>query len=204
MNGSQTYRIGVLGGSFDPPTRGHYSALKQAANHFEELVVVPNVCHAFGKALTPLSHRFRLLELFVESCQSLSRPVSLSLIEEALYKIKEGPVYTYEVMKALTDFYSHQGRKSFQLRFIVGPDIADPKVWHRFYRYRDIEAQWPLYVVKEQVSLHSSDVRAFLQKKTSSKERLQHLIEWVGDPIAAYIMRHQLYAGGAHGRSDSS
>ena len=42
-------RTGVFGSAFNPPTRGHYDVLTQAAPHFDRRLLVPSVAHAFRK-----------------------------------------------------------------------------------------------------------------------------------------------------------
>ncbi len=134
-------RIGVFGASFNPPTLGHFDALRQALPHFDEILLVPSISHPFRKTLAPIEHRLAMLEIFLNDLQSLKKGniVKISLIEQSM-PINEPAkefIYTYDVLTELGKLYQSQ-HQTFQLRFILGPDNNHPDVWHKFYRYQEI------------------------------------------------------------------
>ncbi len=190
-------RIGVFGASFNPPTLGHFDALKQALPQFDEILLVPSISHPFGKFLAPIEHRLAMLEIFLNDLQSLKQGniVKISLIEQSMQKkghTKEF-IYTFDVLTELTKLYQSQ-QQSVQLRFILGPDNSHPDIWHKFYRYQEIEQNWPLFVAKENLPIHSTMVREVCMKfRDEPLKRRKELIELVGEPIANYIEQHKLY-----------
>lgn len=190
-------RIGVMGASFNPPTRGHVSVILQAYNDFDDILLVPSLLHAFQKNLSPIEHRLRMLHLMVENELSAreKQRVTIFNIEPTLLSANPNAtsIYTFDVLTAIEHFYQKQNVPC-EIRFIVGPDLAAPAMWHKFYRYQEIEQRWPLYVVKEKLPIHSTMVRDIVSKISPSNaiQKMQ-LSELVGDSIADYILAHHLY-----------
>jgi len=65
---SSSYKIGILGGSFDPPTIAHISLAQACIDRkcVNEVWLVP--CGDYRKDkknLVPASHRLKMVELFV-------------------------------------------------------------------------------------------------------------------------------------------
>ncbi len=57
-------KIAILGGSFDPPHRGHLSVATQVKNHFklDQVWLIPCFEHAFEKKLSPSHHRLAMTQ----------------------------------------------------------------------------------------------------------------------------------------------
>jgi len=184
-------RIGVMGASFNPPTRGHVSVIRQAYNDFDEVLLVPSLLHAFQKNLAPIEHRLAMLNLLIKNELSADEKqrVRIDNIEPDLLRSHpDRPfIYTFDVLSAIEDRY-HQNGAGVSIQFIVGPDLALPSVWQRFYRFAEIEQRWPLYVVKEIIAIHSTMARTAKQN--------EHLAILVGASIATYILQHHLYDDG--------
>ena len=150
--------IGVFGSAFDPPTKGHLDVLRQAATLFDTILLVPSAAHPFCKRSLSFDLRLQLLNAFVEDAGRLGPALEISPIEaELLCASVDRPVYTYDVLTALSDSYPQA-----KLTFIRGPDNAQESVWQRFYRYRDIERQWSIFTAEENCLVRSSHLRALL------------------------------------------
>lgn len=172
-------RIGVLGASFNPPTLGHQNVIAQSLDFFDKILLVPSIAHPFLKVLAPIHHRLNMLQLLMPQENKLE----ISLIEQSLDT--GGPIYTYDVLTALSKAY--QG----QLYFIMGQDLA--KVWHKFYRWQDIEKKWPLFIAKEILPIHSTMVREYIKNHAHSPTLLEELTKFTGKAIAEYIIKENLY-----------
>ena len=187
-------RIGVMGASFNPPTLGHASVIRQAYHEFDEILLVPSLLHAFQKTLAPIKHRLAMLNLLIENELRFDekKHVRIDNIEPDLLLLHpDRPfIYTFDVLSAIEERYRKQD-KEVNIQFIVGPDVREPSVWQRFYRFADIEQRWPLYVVKEIVAIHST-----MARKTRQQALLAAL---VGESIATYILQHHLYDDGENG-----
>jgi nicotinate-nucleotide adenylyltransferase len=188
-------RVGVFGASFNPPTLGHQDVINQAMPHFDEILLVPSLSHPFGKALAPIHHRLAMLNLFLQNCPQTGSIVKILNIEATLQASKQGtePIYTFDVLTELQMLYQSY-QKPFQIRFILGPDNSNLATWQKFYRYQEIEKNWPLFIAHENLAIHSTMVRAVCVKYAhASQLRKKELIKLVGKEIANYIEEHHLY-----------
>ncbi len=121
MNGQM--RIGIFGGSFDPPHNGHLRVAIAAADELslDKLFFVPALAppHAISKTLTPPDIRMKML-------RELSRRDERFYIDD--YELRRrGPTYTYETIKRF--------RKRFpraEVFFVLGSDsLADVPRWKK-------------------------------------------------------------------------
>ena len=123
MNGSQTdLRLGILGGTFDPPHVGHLILAMEA---FYQLsldkvlwVIAPNPPHKIGKKITPIDIRIKM--------------VKKAINEDPMFRIsrvdidRPGPHYILDSMKIL-----HKKHSKAELVFILGGDsLQDLPSWH--------------------------------------------------------------------------
>lgn len=186
-------KIGVFGSSFNPPTLGHQDVILQASAYFDEILLIPSVAHAFQKQMIELPHRLNMLRLIIET-KKYPIPVKIFNIEVSIQHRSDQnkPVYTFDMMSELVNFYKTL-RQPVELHFILGPDNAKPEVWQTFYRFKEIEEQWPLFVAKEQMPIHSTAVRQLIQSETELNKLAKQLTPLVGEHVARYIIHHQLY-----------
>lgn len=106
-------RIGILGGSFNPPHLGHLliASAVYAVEDIDHLWVVPTASHAFGKDLAPFSDRVRMCHL---AFRHLAGGAAVVDIEERLPK----PSYTVNLLRVL-----HALRPGIQPVWIAGSDV---------------------------------------------------------------------------------
>lgn len=106
-------RVGILGGSFNPPHLAHaLLALSVLATEpLDGLWVLPCADHPFGKDLAPLEHRVRMCE---HAFSRLSAGVKVVDAE----KVLPTPSYTVKTLAAL-----HAVRPGIQPSIIIGTDI---------------------------------------------------------------------------------
>ncbi len=182
-------RIGVFGSAFDPPTLGHQDVLQQAAEHFDQVLLVPSASHAFNKKPRPFAIRLALLEVFAQNAEVETELVTCDIEIQLLQQQPDKPVYTFDLLEALEQKY--QG--AVELSFIRGPDNAAPVVWRRFYKADEIEQRWSVFTAKERLNIRSSTVRSILNSTMADgKHTLDH---YLLPEIAAYIHQHKLYQG---------
>ena len=119
----QKERIGIFGGTFDPPHLGHlilsceiYSQLK-----LDRLlwVLTPDPPHKQDREITPLAHRQRMVELAIEDNNSFQ----LSLVEAE----REGPHYSVDTVNIIKE-----RNPDADVVFLMGGDsLQDLPKWHR-------------------------------------------------------------------------
>lgn len=116
-------RLGVFGGTFDPPHIGHLILAAEACAdlNFSCLlwVLTPVPPHKLEQPITPLEHRLAMLELAIADDSNFR----LSRIEMD----RPGPHYMVDTMQLLADQYP-----SADLILLIGGDsLRDLPTWHR-------------------------------------------------------------------------
>lgn len=116
-------RIGVFGGTFDPPHIGHLILAVEACEelHFDHLlwVLTPVPPHKLDQSVTVLEHRLAMVELAISDEPNFE----LSRIEID----RPGPHYTVDTMRLLGDEYP-----SADLVLLIGGDsLRELPTWHR-------------------------------------------------------------------------
>ena len=193
-------RIGVFGGAFDPPHRGHM-ALAQTALQQLQLDVLHAIPtgQAWHKArdLTPSEHRLEMTRLAFAGEPRVQ--VDTREIE------RSGPSYTVDTLSELQAAYPQA-----QLYLLVGEDQAQVlPTWHR---WRDL-ARLAIICVAARAD-HTGATGQFDALKsllpdlrilkmpplaisaTDIRRRLAHhenVLPLVFEPVARYIAHHHLY-----------
>lgn len=120
----EAVRIGILGGTFDPPHIGHLILAEEAwaLLDLERVYFVPagDPPHKRGMRLSPADHRRRMVEMsigdnphFLLSTVDIDRP---------------GPHYTVDMVRLLRSTLP----RNTELYFLMGADsLADLPSWHR-------------------------------------------------------------------------
>lgn len=109
-------RIGILGGSFDPPHLGHILVARQVKEimKLDEVWLMPYFKHNWDSTESSARHRLAMAKLIEEKGIIVSG-------EEIKYKRKS---YTIQTVRRLKEKYSHT------FFWIVGSDVlADFKKW---------------------------------------------------------------------------
>ena len=123
-------KIGIIGGTFDPPHYGHLLIANEVyhALNLEEVWFLPNQIppHKQGRNITSVESRLQMLELATEAEEHFS-----ICLEELSRK---GPSYTYDTMLQLTKKYP-----DVQFHFIIGGDMVEylPK-WYNIEALLDL------------------------------------------------------------------
>ncbi len=180
-------RIGVFGGSFDPPHLGHFMVCLWALEmgEVDRVVMVPVGQHAFGKkASASLPHRLEMCQRLV---QRFSDFVDVSAVED-----REGMSYMIDTLNLLKVEYPDS-----EFRMIAGTDVADQihdwKEGKKVLKLAPI-LRVPRLLPDERGSdkpgalppISSSDVRELLK----NGEDVSNLIPPI---VRVYIQQHRLY-----------
>jgi nicotinate-nucleotide adenylyltransferase len=122
-------RIGLFGGTFDPPHVGHVAALcavSEALSLDRLLLVVANDPwqKSSNRAVTPAEHRFAMAQALAEE---------LPGVEASRMEIdRGGPSYTVATVEALRAEAAAAGRPAPQIYLVIGADLlADLGTWER-------------------------------------------------------------------------
>lgn len=153
-------KIAVFGSAFNPPSLGHKSVIESLA-HFDQVLLLPSIAHAWGKQMLDYAVRCELVDAFIEDLAVNN--VARSTVEEALYTPEES-VTTFAVLEALEQQYPHS-----QLTFVIGPDNLFN--FAKFYNSQEILSRWSVLSCPETVKVRSTDIRQSL----IDKKAIDHL-----------------------------
>lgn len=196
-------RIGVLGGTFDPPHIGHLVIAQEALKHLklDQVLFAPThqPPHKPGQKITPINQRLEMVRLAIAS---ESRFV-LSRVDVD----RPGPTYTVDMLRLLR----RQFGENVDLYFIMGMDsLANLLTWHKpaeliklaklavFQRpgfqvnLEELGRQLPgieqavVFIPAPALEVAASD----LQHRVGEGEPIAHLVP---DAVAAYIRANGLY-----------
>lgn len=189
-------KIGIFGGTFDPPHLGHLIIAQTAVENLEidKVLFVPaaNPPHKTERLMAPASHRLAMLKLAIKGNKKF---------EATALEIQRGGIsYTVDTLRNLNERYPVA-----QLFLILGEDnyaefdswkspeeivrVASLVIYHRSgygivqgSRYPVTELKGPL------LELSSTDIR----KKVSRGQSIRY---FVPKDVASYIKTRKLYIG---------
>ncbi len=178
-------RIGLFGGSFDPPHVAHQlvCTLALSVGGVDEVWMAPCFHHAFDKPLTPFDDRMAMCRLAAEP---FGGRVSVCDVERTLGGVSR----TLATLEHL-----HQRHPDHAWVLVVGSDIlAEAPRWHAWDRIADLA---DLYVVARSETtaadgillpnVSSTDIRAGLRQG-------RELCGLVPGSVMAYIQAQNLYS----------
>ncbi len=186
-------RIGILGGTFNPPHLGHLMMAEQAGTQLEldQVWLMPTAKppHAPGKQTIAASHRLEMVRLAIQS-----NP----LLEVQPYEVhRRGKNYTVDTMEYFKEAYP-----DYEFYFIMGSDSAnDLPLWRNVDRLVELvqfvgirrpgqpayTGKYPIiWIDSPMIDLSSTEVRlrVFLE---------QSIRYQVPNEVMDYIYKHQLY-----------
>lgn len=178
-------RVGIFGGSFDPPQVGHVSvaAYALATARLDKLWVVPCFQHAFGKQMSRFEDRDRM-------CRDAFLPIFGDRVKvlpnEAFWRTQ----YTFDMVE---NFQAEYPDTEFVL--IVGQDESE--ILDRWYRIEDLRKMVEFFSVGRGLvggtgftisNVSSSDIRNKIRERGVDSVR-----DLVPSPVLDFIEKFNLY-----------
>ena len=194
MSDSPSRRIGILGGSFDPPHLGHIHLARHVAKEISlDLVICIPAGDPWQKEVAAsATDRLAMTELAITD--------DALLAVSDLEVLRSGPTYTVDTLRALHSMYPHD-----ELYFILGADaLATVPTWHESERLGDLahfiavnrgtaEGQTPLELAGrlDWVCVPAIDISSTMcRDAVRSGQSLDGLVP---PAVAEYISAHGLY-----------
>ncbi len=185
-------KVGILGGTFDPPHIGHLLIANEVLSSLllDEVWFMPNQepPHKKKSGDVQNTHRIQMLELAV-----LGNPFfKIQTIELA----RQGPSYTVDTMKRINADYS-----GHQFFFIIGADMIEylPK-WQKIEELvklvQFVGVERPSYNWKTDYPVLYVDVPAIDVSSSMIRDRLKKgktVRYLLPDPVIQYIEENHLY-----------
>ncbi len=197
-------RLGVFGGSFDPPHIAHIALAKHAIAQFDltELRIIPTG-DAWHKArtLTPSPHRLAMTRLaFADVPQTLVDPREID---------RQGATYTVDTLQELKAEHPEA-----DLYLFIGADQAHAfKTWHRWQEILAlatvvvadrplggqgaVASQWHNAVSPDvqrldmpSLNVSATEIRAHVAQGTHPDPKMH---AWLPAAVQHYIEKHSLY-----------
>lgn len=194
-------RVGLFGGSFNPPHVAHQLvALYVLETQVDEVWFVPTYSHPFGKDLAAYDHRVAMCEL---AAAPLGARARVSRAEELLAR---QPGF---VASRTLDLIEHleATHRDCELHLVVGTDIlGETDKWHR---WDEVVRRAPLIVVgRTGYELPAGSVATGVTMPEVSATRVRELLASSGPTdrdvaqllpaaVLRYIAGHGLYEHGA-------
>ena len=193
-------RIGIFGGTFDPPHKGHIAIAEQAKKQLglDRVYFVPAYIppHKYLHSSTSAQHRLKMMKLAV----SRSKEFKVSTIELK----RRGISYTIDTLQAFKQRFPKA-----ELVLIIGADnLLQFNLWKSPKTILQL-ASLAVYKRKSfDLSLKDNDIDFTLLKgrmlrisSTEIRKRIEKgfpIRALVPNPIFAYIKRHSLYTIPTH------
>ena len=180
--------VGVLGGTFDPPHRGHLGLAHTVleTEQVDEVWLIPCLQHRFRKTPEAFDHRVAMCRLLIAG----EPKMKVSIIESTLPR----PGYTLELVLALRDRHP-----DYQFRLLAGADIYFER--HKWHRYDEIaRLAPPIYVGRRGVpAIAEPTLDAPIEVSSSNLRdalaRGERPLEKLTQGVIDYIDAYRLYRG---------
>lgn len=185
-------KVGILGGTFNPPHYGHLMIGEQVADqlHLDQIRFMPNALppHVDEKKTIDAKDRVNMVRAAIMG----NRQFDIELSEV----LRGGKSYTYDTMAALKEAHPN-----VEYYFIIGGDeVAYLPTWHRIDELLELvhfvgvhrkgqptETDYPVeWVEMSQLEISSTDIRQRIAEHRSVRYM-------VPDMVAAYIFKEGLY-----------
>jgi nicotinate-nucleotide adenylyltransferase len=173
-------RIGIFGGSFNPPHRGHIEMCRHLLenNDVDEIWVMPCFKHPFAKEMAPFEDRMTMCKF---AFGEFHKKVKIVDIERKLGSVS----YTLETVEYLQH---HFPREKFFL--IMGSDTVEE--FSKWKDYQKIKLIIQTIQIKRGAGSNIPDISATEIRESIKKGR--KFTELVSREVAVYIITHGLYS----------
>lgn len=168
-------KIAVFGSAFNPPSLGHKSVI-DSLNHFDRILLVPSISHAWGKAMLDFDIRCQLIEAFIADIGS--NKVTLSKLEQDLV-VPDKSVTTYEVLTKVEQIFP-----SADITFVIGPDNL--LNFDKFYKSSEILQRWSIMVCPERIPVRSTEIRQRLSENAEISDLTTPSVEGLLKQLNVY------------------
>ncbi len=168
-------KIAVFGSAFNPPSLGHKSVI-DSLNHFDRILLVPSISHAWGKEMLDFDIRCQLIEAFITDIDSTK--VILSKLEQELVTPSKS-VTTYEVLTKVEEIFPLS-----DITFVIGPDNL--LNFDKFYKSSEILQRWSIMVCPERIPVRSTEIRRRLSENAEISDLTTPSVEGLLKQLNVY------------------
>jgi nicotinate-nucleotide adenylyltransferase len=177
-------KVALFGGSFNPPQNGHVAVAKALldSQQFDEVWVLPNYHHPFGKNLAPFEDRLHLCRLAFEGL--LSPSLKVSGIEK---EVDPPEGYTIDTVRFLKKKFPEH-----EFFLVMGSDLL--LELPRWKEYADLKKMIEIYPISRAEYEESQFPRVSSTEIREALRRGQDISSLVPPKVAKYIREKKLYS----------
>ncbi|SHM70651.1 adenylyltransferase/cytidyltransferase family protein [Phytopseudomonas punonensis] len=149
----QRFALAIYGGAFDPPHAGHASVIRRVLDSCDQVLVVPSYRHADGKRMADFDLRCAWVERLAARFGDRVRCCRLERELGADGRV----IYSYDLLSQLAERY---GLPNERLALVIGEDNLTRLA--TFHRAAELRQRFGLLVADEEMTVHSSAIRAMI------------------------------------------
>lgn len=187
----------LYGASFNPPHIGHFSAIRQMLEEYDNVIVFPypkKFSNGRMEDLPAISQRMAMLTIFFgEFFPQIKERLILTDLATELIKSKriKGMPHTYDYLQ----YAQEKIPEGSDLSVCLGFDASNELRKESFHKEQDIEKQFGIFRLEEENTIKSEDLRKFFSnhKNLSSAKDERYIRSAVGDNLAEHIFKNNLY-----------
>ncbi len=183
-------KIGIFGGTFDPPHLSHILACHYVleTTEIEKIFVIPCYLHPFGKVCVSFEHRLKMCQL---AMHRLKPAVEVLDIEGK----RDGISYTIDTVRELKSQYPQD-----EFTLIAGSDILEET--HKWKDFAELQKLVKILILPRITVDTRSEINTtakfFLPDISSTivRNKLRNgesVDEFISRSVLAYIKQHNLY-----------
>ncbi|MCX7944829.1 MAG: nicotinate (nicotinamide) nucleotide adenylyltransferase [Deltaproteobacteria bacterium] len=183
-------KIGIFGGSFDPPHIGHMMACLYVltTTDIQKIWLLPSYRHPFNKNMSSYEMRVKMCEI---SSTIFGDKVEVKRFEEELAQNNNGPIYTIDVLRFIRDKF-----RDYTFYLVIGSDILNEI--ERWKEYNKIEDYAKILILIRRGVDPAEDYKAILPDISSTliRENIQKGIPITGlvcKNVIKFIEENELY-----------
>ncbi|MSV97904.1 MAG: nicotinate (nicotinamide) nucleotide adenylyltransferase [Actinobacteria bacterium] len=133
-------KVGILGGTFDPPHLGHLHIIEALANKFDQIMLIPTG-DPYLRPTKPVATPGERLEMCSKALEDLSDELQEKVMVLDIETSRKGATYTFDTLQSLRAFFPKD-----EFTLILGTDAA--ATFHKWKRSDDVKKQVEILVVK--------------------------------------------------------
>ncbi|MSY02509.1 MAG: nicotinate (nicotinamide) nucleotide adenylyltransferase [Actinobacteria bacterium] len=133
-------KVGILGGTFDPPHLGHLHVIEALAKKFDQIMLIPTG-DPYLRPTKPVATPGERLEMCSKALEDLSEDLQEKVVVLDIETSRKGATYTFDTLQSLRAFFPKD-----EFTLILGTDAA--ATFHKWKRSDDVKKQAEILVIK--------------------------------------------------------
>ncbi|MSY99020.1 MAG: nicotinate (nicotinamide) nucleotide adenylyltransferase [Actinobacteria bacterium] len=184
-------KVGILGGTFDPPHLGHLHVIEVLAKQFDQIMLIPTG-DPYLRPTKPIATPGQRLEMCSKALEDLSDELQEKVVVLDIETSRKGATYTFDTLQSLRAFFPKD-----EFTLILGTDAA--ATFNKWKRSEDVKKQAQILVIKRPGAIPSEfkelEIKALEISATQIREDFAagKTPETISPSVLKYIKDRGLY-----------